>query len=81
MHPAYEHPLPHPIAMKTPQENRHTVNIKASRTECTEATTHYETKHIISAEGPKQIELKRAHNITYTCGRERTQIPSSAANQ
>ena len=43
MRPAYEHPLPHPAAIKNPQEKRHTINITATWTECTESAPHGDT--------------------------------------
>jgi len=63
MHPAYELPLPHPTAIKNPQEKRHTINIKTSWTECTEATPHDET--ITQTAKRRRTETNRIEKSTH----------------
>jgi hypothetical protein len=72
MYPTYERPLTHPTAMKNPQENRHTANITASRTECTEEATHYETKSQIKRIRieTNRIEKSTQHSINMRKGED-----------
>ena len=66
MRPAYEHPHPYQATQKNQQEEHHTNNTAASRTECTEATPHGDTVNQTADRGrtkPYQTKTSILHSI------------------